>query len=125
MWSRSALPLLRDDSLRTALAQFGRDLASQGRSEQYAQDYWSTDLVSLYQDDVSIRDVLSLGDVSLSSQVTPSRFSTDIASLVQSRRFENHVVTRWTLGYDLIDSTSRVAGTVDVIVRRLDELLRE
>ncbi len=116
------LTLLRDDTLRTALAQFGREQTSLQLTWQYAADYWSRDLVTLYQDETAIREILAASNM---KPLGRSRFSTDIGALIQNRRFENHIVTRLILGLDLIRNAEQVAATVDAILLRLERLLRE
>jgi len=113
-----SLHLIRDDSLRVGLAEFRRNLEGLDLAEEYAENYWSTEMVALFRDDLVLRDLASF-----EAQLGPSRFSTDFNTLLRSRQFENRVIQRWALGLDLQRSATRVSSTVDLIMGRLDLLL--
>jgi hypothetical protein len=110
------LNLIRDDSLRVGLAEFRRALEVHELSERYAEDYWSSEMVALFREDMAVRNLFD-------SELGPSKFSTDLVELLGTRRFENRVATRWSLGGDLLQSAAQVSNTVDVILGRLEVLL--
>ncbi|MDH3207483.1 MAG: hypothetical protein OEO79_12860 [Gemmatimonadota bacterium] len=110
--------LIRDDSLRVGLSEFRRDLEGLDLAEEYAENYWSTEMVALFREDLVVRDLAAF-----EARLGPSTFSTDFTALLGSREFENRGVLRWALGLDLQTSATRVSSTVDLIIGRLDLLL--
>ncbi len=118
------IKVVRDDSLRMALATFAGQLATNERVEKTAQDQWNQINHPFFNSRLDFVEILRLGKPS-AADLPPSRFQLDLQQFLVDRTFSNIVAGRWAVADDVQRVHISLAGHTNEILRLISKRLDE
>ncbi len=118
------IKVIRDDSLRIALAAFAGRLGTNELVEKTANDQWNQINHPFFNSRLDFVEILRLGKPS-AADLPPSRFQLDLQQFLVDRTFSNIVAGRWAVADDVQRVHISLAGHTNEILRLISKRLDE